>query len=100
MSSTPRPVVKFMVDVTDPQLRRDCAACGTGASWKLTTTSPPGAVRRRPSQVRRSHSSGRAKSSCPTCCADEPSSAGLEYPNIKYGNTLMVKVTELATMTA
>jgi len=97
---TPRPVVKFMVDVTDPQLGETVLdpACGTGgflveaydhlaARWNSV------ADRRK---VQQESLFGQEAKSLPYMLAQMNLLLhGMEYPNIKYGNTLAVKVTEI-----
>jgi type I restriction enzyme M protein len=97
---TPRPVVKFMVDVTDPQLGETVLdpACGTGgflveAYDHLAAGCKSVADRRK---VQQESLFGQEAKSLPYMLAQMNLLLhGLEYPNIKYGNTLAVKVTEI-----
>ena len=71
---TPRAVVRFMVEVTDPQLRRNRARSGLRArpaSWsRRTTTWPSSARRSRTARSSRSKASSAARPSrCRTCWA-------------------------------
>lgn len=97
---TPRPVVKFMVDVTDPQLGETVLdpACGTGgflveAYDHLAAGCKSVADRRK---VQQESLFGQEAKSLPYMLVQMNLLLhGLEYPNIKYGNTLAVKVTEI-----
>lgn len=97
---TPRPVVKFMVDVTDPQLGETVLdpACGTGgflveAYDHLAAGCKSVADRRK---VQQESLSGQEAKPLPYMLVQMNLLLhGLEYPNIKYGNTLAVKVTEI-----
>jgi type I restriction enzyme M protein len=97
---TPRPVVKFMVDVTDPQLGETVLdpACGTGgflveAYDHLAAGCKSVADRRK---VQQQSLFGQEAKSLPYMLVQMNLLLhGLEYPNIKYGNTLAVKVTEI-----
>jgi type I restriction enzyme M protein len=97
---TPRPVVKFMVDVTDPQLGETVLdpACGTGgflveAYDHLAASCKSVADRRK---VQQESLFGQEAKSLPYMLVQMNLLLhGLEYPNIKYGNTLAVKVTEI-----
>lgn len=97
---TPRPVVKFMVDVIAPKLGETVLdpACGTGGFLVETYDHLAGTCK---------SVSDRTKLQKETLFGQEAKSLpymlvqmnlllhGLEYPNIKYGNTLAVKVTEI-----
>jgi type I restriction enzyme M protein len=97
---TPRPVVKFMVDVTNPQLGETVLdpACGTGgflveAYDHLAAGCKSVADRRK---VQQESLFGQEAKSLPYMLVQMNLLLhGLEYPNIKYGNTLAVKVTEI-----
>jgi type I restriction enzyme M protein len=97
---TPRPVVKFMVDVTDPQLGETVLdpACGTGgflveAYDHLAAGCKSVADRRK---VQQESLFGQEAKSLPYMLVQMNLLLhGMEYPNIKYGNTLAVKVTEI-----
>ena len=97
---TPRPVVKFMVDVTDPKLGETVLdpACGTGgflveAYDHLAAGCKSVADRRK---VQQESLFGQEAKSLPYMLVQMNLLLhGLEYPNIKYGNTLAVKVTEI-----
>lgn len=97
---TPRPVVKFMVDVTAPQLGESVLdpACGTGgflveAYDHLAATCKSVADRR---MLQQETLFGQEAKPLPYMLVQMNLLLhGLEYPNIKYGNTLAVKVTEI-----
>lgn len=97
---TPRPVVKFMVDVTAPQLGETVLdpACGTGgflveAYDHLAATCKSVADRR---MLQQETLFGQEAKPLPYMLVQMNLLLhGLEYPNIKYGNTLAVKVTEI-----
>jgi type I restriction enzyme M protein len=97
---TPRPVVKFMVDVTAPQLGESVLdpACGTGGFLvetydHLAATCNSVADRR---VLQKETLSGQEAKPLPYMLAQMNLLLhGLEYPNIKYGNSLAVKVTEI-----
>ena len=97
---TPRPVVKFMVDVTAPKLGETVLdpACGTGgflveAYDHLATTCKSVADR---TKLQKETLFGQEAKSLPYMLVQMNLLLhGLEYPNIKYGNTLAVKVTEI-----
>ncbi len=97
---TPRPVVKFMVDVINPQLGETVLdpACGTGgflveAYDHLAAGCKSIADRRK---VQQESLYGQEAKSLPYMLVQMNLLLhGLEYPNIKYGNTLAVKVTEI-----
>jgi type I restriction enzyme M protein len=97
---TPRPVVKFMVDVTDPQLAETVLdpACGTGGflveAYDHLAASCKSVSDRR--KVQQESIFGQEAKSLPYMLVQMNLLLhGLEYPNIKYGNTLAVKVTEI-----
>jgi type I restriction enzyme M protein len=97
---TPRPVVKFMVDVTQPKLGETVLdpACGTGGFLvesydHLAVTCKSVADRR---VLQREMLFGQEAKSLPYMLVQMNLLLhGLEYPNIKYGNSLAVKVTEI-----
>lgn len=97
---TPRPVVKFMVDVTDPKLGETVLdpACGTGgflveAYDHLAAGCKSVADR---TKLQKETLFGQEAKSLPYMLVQMNLLLhGLEYPNIKYGNTLAVKVTEI-----
>jgi type I restriction enzyme M protein len=97
---TPRPVVKFMVDVTAPQLGETVLdpACGTGgflveAYDHLAATCKSVADRR---VLQQETLFGQEAKPLPYMLVQMNLLLhGLEYPNVKYGNTLAVKVTEI-----
>lgn len=97
---TPRPVVKFMVDVINPQLGETVLdpACGTGgflveAYDHLAAGCKSVADRRK---VQQESLFGQEAKPLPYMLVQMNLLLhGLEYPNIKYGNTLAVKVTEI-----
>jgi type I restriction enzyme M protein len=97
---TPRPVVKFMVDVIDPKLGETVLdpACGTGgflveAYDHLAARCKSVADRRK---VQEESLFGQEAKPLPYMLVQMNLLLhGLEYPNIKYGNTLAVKVTEI-----
>ena len=97
---TPRPVVKFMVDVIDPQLGETVLdpACGTGgflveAYDHLAAGCKSVGDRRK---VQQESLFGQEAKPLPYMLVQMNLLLhGLEYPNIKYGNTLAVKVTEI-----
>jgi type I restriction enzyme M protein len=97
---TPRPVVKFMVDATHPRLGEAILdpACGTGgflveAYDYLAATCQSVAERR---VLQQSTLFGQEAKPLPYMLAQMNLLLhGLEYPNIKYGNTLAQKVTEI-----
>lgn len=97
---TPRPVVKFMVDVTNPQLGETILdpACGTGGflveAYDHLATLCNNVEDRRILQ----HESlfGQEAKPLPYMLIQMNLLLhGLEYPNIRYGNTLAQKVTEI-----
>ena len=97
---TPRPVVKFMVDVTNPQLGETILdpACGTGGflveAYDHLATLCNNVEDRRVLQ----HESlfGQEAKPLPYMLVQMNLLLhGLEYPSIKYGNTLAQKVTEI-----
>lgn len=97
---TPRPVVKFMVDVTRPKLGETVLdpACGTGGFLvesydHLAATCKSVADRR---VLQREMLVGQEAKSLPYMLVQMNLLLhGLEYPNIKYGNSLAAKVTEI-----
>lgn len=97
---TPRPVVKFMVDVTDPQLGETVLdpACGTGgflveAYDHLAATLKS---KRERDVVQQESLFGQEAKSLPYMLVQMNLLLhGLEYPNIRYGNTLEQKITEI-----
>lgn len=97
---TPRPVVKFMVDVTAPQLGETVLdpACGTGgflveAYDHLAAKCKSVADRR---VLQQETLFGQEAKPLPYMLVQMNLLLhGCEYPNIKYGNTLAVKVTEI-----
>ncbi len=97
---TPRPVVKFMVDVTKPKLGETVLdpACGTGgflveAYDHLAAGCKSVADRRK---LQQETLFGQEAKPLPYMLVQMNLLLhGLEYPNIKYGNTLAVKVTEI-----
>ena len=97
---TPRPVVKFMVDVTQPKLGETVLdpACGTGGFLvesydHLAATCKSVADRR---LLQQETLFGQEAKPLPYMLVQMNLLLhGLEYPNVKYGNTLAVKVTEI-----
>jgi len=97
---TPRPVVKFMVDVTAPRLGETVLdpACGTGGFLvetydHLAATCKSVGDRR---VLQQSALFGQEAKPLPYMLVQMNLLLhGLEYPNIKYGNTLAQKVTEI-----
>lgn len=97
---TPRPVVKFMVDVIAPRLGETMLdpACGTGGFVVetydyLAATCKSVADRR---VLQRETLFGQEAKPLPYMLVQMNLLLhGLEYPNIKYGNTLEQKVTEI-----
>ncbi|MBU4230817.1 MAG: type I restriction-modification system subunit M [Proteobacteria bacterium] len=97
---TPRPVVKFMVDVTNPQLGETVLdpACGTGGF--LVETYDHLAANCRSVEDRRVLQQetllGQEAKPLPYMLVQMNLLLhGLEYPIIRYGNTLAQKVTEI-----
>ncbi len=97
---TPRPVVKFMVDVTSPQLGETVLdpACGTGGflveTYDHLAPSCTSVADRRVLQQETLF--GQEAKPLPYMLVQMNLLLhGLEYPNIRYGNTLAVKVTEI-----
>lgn len=97
---TPRPVVKFMVEVTNPRLGETVLdpACGTGGflveAYDHLATSCKSVADRRVLQRETLH--GQEAKPLPYMLVQMNLLLhGLEYPNIKYGNTLSQKVTEI-----
>ncbi len=97
---TPRPVVKFMVEVTAPRLGETILdpACGTGGFLvetydHLAATCKSVADRR---VLQRDTLFGQEAKPLPYMLVQMNLLLhGLEYPQIKYGNTLAQKVTEI-----
>ena len=97
---TPRPVVKFMVDVIDPKLGETvldpaCGTCGflVEAYDHLAASCKSVADR---TKLQRETLFGQEAKPLPYMLAQMNLLLhGLEYPSIKYGNTLAVKVTEI-----
>ena len=97
---TPRPVVKFMVDVTNPVLGETVLdpACGTGGFLVEAYDHLAAACKSVPDRTKLQKESlfGQEAKSLPYMLVQMNLLLhGLEYPNIKYGNTLAVKVTEI-----
>lgn len=97
---TPRPVVKFMVDVTDPQLGDTLLdpACGTGGflveAYDHLAASCKSVADR--TKLQQETLFGQEAKPLPYMLVQMNLLLhGLEYPNIKFGNTLAVKVTEI-----
>lgn len=97
---TPRPVVKFMVDVTRPTLGETVLdpACGTGGflveAYEHLAASCRSVADRR--ALQRETLFGQEAKPLPYMLVQMNLLLhGLEYPNIKYGNSLSVKVTEI-----
>ncbi|MCC5839874.1 MAG: SAM-dependent DNA methyltransferase [Opitutales bacterium] len=97
---TPRPVVRFMVEATNPQLGETILdpACGTGGflveAYDHLATLCKSVEDRRVLQ----HESlfGQEAKSLPYMLVQMNLLLhGMEFPNIKYGNTLAQKVTEI-----
>ena len=97
---TPRPVVKFMVAVTDPKFGETVLdpACGTGGflveSYDHLATQCRSVEDRRVLQHETLH--GQEAKPLPYMLVQMNLLLhGLEFPDIRYGNTLAVKVTEI-----
>lgn len=97
---TPRPVVKFMVDVTAPHLGETVLdpACGTGGflveAYNHLAASCKSVEDRR--ILQQETLLGQEAKPLPYMLAQMNLLLhGLEYPNIKYGNTLAQKITEI-----
>lgn len=97
---TPRPVVKFMVDVTNPKLGETVLdpACGTGGflveAYDHLASSCKSVADR--TKLQKETLFGQEAKPLPYMLVQMNLLLhGLEYPNIKYGNTLAVKVTEI-----
>ena len=97
---TPRPVVKFMVDVIDPKLGETVLdpACGTGGflveAYDHLAASRKSVDDR--TKLQRESIFGQEAKPLPYMLVQMNLLLhGLEYPNIKYGNTLAQKVTEI-----
>ncbi len=97
---TPRPVIKLMVEVTDPKLGETVLdpACGTGGflveayehlEKQVHTTEDREVLQRR------TLSGGEAKSLPYLLGEMNLLLHGVEVPNIEYGNSLAVKLTEI-----
>lgn len=97
---TPRPVVKFMVEVTNPQLGETVLdpACGTGGflveAYDHLAASCKSVAQRRVLQ-QKSLMGQEAKPLPYMLVQMNLLLHGLEYPIIRYGNTLAQKVTEI-----
>lgn len=97
---TPRPVVKFMVDVTHPVLGETVLdpACGTGGFLVEAYDHLAAActsVKERTKLQRETLFGQEAKPLPYMLVQMNLLLHGLEYPNIQYGNTLATKVTEI-----
>ena len=97
---TPRPVVQFMVAVTDPKLGETIIdpACGTGGFLVETYThleKQCKTVKDRNILQERSIFGQEAKPLPYMLCQMNLLLHGLEYPNITYDNSLAVKVKEI-----
>ncbi|MEQ8288730.1 MAG: class I SAM-dependent DNA methyltransferase [Gammaproteobacteria bacterium] len=97
---TPRPVVKFMVEVTNPLLGETVLdpACGTGGfmveAYEHLAASCKSVAQRRVLQEESLF--GQEAKPLPYMLVQMNLLLhGLEYPNIRYGNTLTQKVTEI-----
>ena len=97
---TPRPVVKFMVEATNPQLGQTVLdpACGTGGflveAYDHLAALCKNVEERRVLQQETLY--GQEAKPLPYMLVQMNLLLhGLEYPNIKYGNTLAQKVTEI-----
>jgi type I restriction enzyme M protein len=97
---TPRPVVKFMVEVTAPRLGQTMLdpACGTGGfvveTYDYLAAACKSVADRRILQQETLF--GQEAKPLPYMLVQMNLLLhGLEYPNIKYGNTLAQKVTEI-----
>lgn len=97
---TPRPVVKFMVDVIDPKLGETVLdpACGTGGflveAYDHLAAGCKSVAER--TKLQQESLFGQEAKPLPYMLVQMNLLLhGLEYPNIKYGNTLAVKVTEI-----
>ncbi len=97
---TPRPVVKFMVEVTNPQLGETVLdpACGTGGflveTYDHLSASCRSVEERR--ILQQETLLGQEAKSLPYMLVQMNLLLhGLEYPTIRYGNTLTQKVTEI-----
>ncbi len=97
---TPRPVVKFMVDVTDPQIGETILdpACGTGGFLVEAYDHLAALCKNVEDRRILQHEMlfGQEAKPLPYMLVQMNLLLhGLEYPNIKYGNTLTQKVTEI-----
>jgi type I restriction enzyme M protein len=97
---TPRPVVKFMVEATNPRLGETVLdpACGTGGflveAYDHMAAACESVEDRR--ILQRETIFGQEAKSLPYMLAQMNLLLhGLEYPNIRYGNTLETKITEI-----
>jgi len=97
---TPRPVVQFMVAVTDPQLGETVLdpACGTGGFLNEAFEHLSTQVKKTQDRKTLQHSTifGQEAKPLPYMLAQMNLLLhGLEYPDITYGNSLARKVTEI-----
>jgi len=97
---TPRPVVRLMVEVTDPQLGETVLdpACGTGGFLVETYEHIKKQVKTtedREQLQRRTLYGGEAKSLPYLLAEMNLLLHGVDVPNIEYGNSLAVKLTEI-----
>jgi type I restriction enzyme M protein len=97
---TPRPVVKFIVAVTDPRLGETVLdpACGTGGFLVETFQHLEQQCRtvEERDRLQRASVFGQEAKPLPYMLAQMNLLLhGLEYPHIAYGNSLTVKITEL-----
>jgi type I restriction enzyme M protein len=97
---TPRPVIRFMVEVTDPRLGETVLdpACGTGGFLAEAFKHLAGqcsTVQDRRRVQEKSIFGQDAKSLPYLLCQMNLLLHGLEYPQIAYGNSLAVKLTEI-----
>lgn len=97
---TPRPVVKFMVHVTDPRLDEVILdpACGTGGFLveALEHLRPQAQTVQQRRVLQEAALVGQEAKPLPYMLAQMNLLLhGLEYPNIAYGNSLATKITEL-----
>lgn len=97
---TPRPVVKFMVDVTNPQLGETILdpACGTGGFLVEAYEHLAANLKSKQDRdiLQQQTIFGQEAKSLPYMLVQMNCLLhGLEYPNISYGNTLAKKVTEI-----